>query len=115
MRRMSESTVEMPPDEAAEIVRKFYESLAGGRMIDALDLVATDAILEDETGDESRGIRAIAASLLPYREPRAILLERIESAGPDVSVVFRTDKKRRYRGSISVDRGRIRAMRLERT
>ncbi|HLB69238.1 MAG TPA: hypothetical protein VJN63_12430 [Thermoplasmata archaeon] len=112
---MPETTVEMPPQEAAAIVRKFYDSLAGGRMVDALDLVATDAILQDEKGGESRGIRAIAASLLPFRKPDGISLEAIESTTPDVRVVFRMDKSRRLRGHFSVDHGRIRSVRFERT
>jgi len=113
---MSESDTKVSSKEAAALVRAFYESLARGRMVDALDLVATDAVLRDEAGNESRGIGAIARSLLPYREPDAIALEQIESAGSDVRVQFRTKKwARRYRGSISVDRGRIRSVRLERT
>ena len=113
---MSESDTKVSSKEAAALVRAFYESLARGRMVDALDLVATDAVLRDEAGNESRGIGAIARSLLPYREPDAIALEQIESAGSDVHVQFRTKKRaRRYRGSISVDRGRIRSVRLERT
>jgi len=112
---MPETTVEMSPEEAAAIVRKFYDFLADGRMVDALDLVATDAILQDEKGGESRGIRAIAASLLPYRKPHGISLETIESTTPDVRVLFRKDKSRRFRGHFSVDRGRIRSVRFERT
>lgn len=103
----------MSPHEAVAIVRKFYDSLAGGRMIEALDLVATDAVLQNEKGDESRGIRAIAASLLPYRKPHSISLERVESTTPDVSVVFRKAKSPRLRGHFSVERGRIRSVRFE--
>lgn len=111
---MVETTVEVSAQEAAAIVRKFYDSLAGGRMVDALDLVATDAILQDEKGDESRGIRAIAASLLPYRKPHGISLESIESTAPEVRVLFRKANSRRLRGHFSVDRGRIRSVRFER-
>lgn len=110
---MSESIVETPSQEAAAIVRKFYDSLALGRMVDALDLVATDAVLRDEKGDESRGIREIATSLLPYRKPHGITLERIESTTPDVRVLFRKARSRRLRGLFSVDRGRIRSVRFE--
>src|SRR2546430_13822971 len=112
---MSESDTKVSSKEAAALVRAFYESLARGQMVDALDLVATDAVLRDEAGNESRGIGAIARSLLPYREPDAIALEQIESAGSDVHVQFRTKKRaRRYQGSIFVDRGRIRSLHLER-
>src|SRR5439155_2807862 len=57
---MSESDTKESSKEAAALVRAFYESLARGRMVDALDLVATDAVLRDEAGNESRGIGAIA-------------------------------------------------------
>ena len=106
----------MSPKEAAALVREFYNSLSRGHMVDALNLVATDAVLSDESWKESRGIGAIARTLLPYREPDEIALEQIDSDGPEVHVQFRTKKRaRRYRGSISVDRGRIRSLRLERT
>ncbi len=59
---MSESDTKVASKEAAALVRAFYESLARGRMVDALDLVATDAVLRDEAGNESRGIGAIARS-----------------------------------------------------
>ncbi len=103
----------VPPLEADEVVRKFYEALSRGRMVDALDLFATDAVLQDAMGSESRGIRAITTALLEYRKPQAIALDRIESAGSDVRVDFRTKRSRRYRGLFSVDRGRIRSMRIE--
>ena len=112
---MPDATTKLSTTDAAAIVRDFYDSLSHGRMVDALNLIATDAILQDETGNESRGIRAIARSLLPYREPNAIALERIDSSGRDVHVLFRTKRAHRYRGSLSVDGGRIRSLRLERT
>jgi ketosteroid isomerase-like protein len=112
---MSETNAEVSPQRAAALVREFYDSLSSGRMVDALNLVATDAVLRDEAGKESRGISAIARTLLPYREPNVISVEKVEEDGPDVQVLFQTRKKpRRYRSSISVDRGRIRSVRLER-
>lgn len=110
---MTEGTVELSAQEAAAIVREFYDALAAGRMVDALSLVATDAVLQDEQGGESRGIGAIARSLLPYRKPNGISLESVESIAPDVSVLFRKAKSRRLRGHFSVDRGRIRSVRFE--
>ena len=102
--------------DAASVVTQFYEALSRGLMVDALNLVATDAVLQDEAGGESRGIGAIARSLLPYREPGAIAVEEVEGEGPEVHVLYRTNKKpRRYRGSISVERGRIQSVRVERT
>jgi len=113
---MTETKKEVSPQKAAALVREFYDSLSRGRMVDALNLVATDAVFRDEAGKESRGISAVARSLLPYREPDGITVEKVESEGPDVHVLFRTKKKPRgYRSLISVDRGRIRSVSVERT
>jgi ketosteroid isomerase-like protein len=109
-------STEVSRKEAAALVSQFYDALSRGLMVDALNLVATDAVLRDEAGSESRGIGAIARSLLPYREPGALAVEQVEGEGPEVHVLFRTNKKpRRYRSSISVERGRIQSVRLERT
>jgi len=111
---VKESHKDLSPEEAKAVVSEFVDSLSEGRMIDALDLIAMDAVLRDETGREQRGIRAIAKSLLPYREPHAVALETIETAGAEVRVLFRR-KKSRLRGSFSVSRGRIRSLRLDPT
>jgi len=112
---VTESYTDLSPEEAEAVVSEFVDSLSEGRMIDALNLIATDAVLHDESGNEVRGIRAIARSLLPYREPHAVALETIEMAGPDVRVLFQRKKSRRLRGLFSVSRGRIRSLRLEAT
>ena len=113
---MTETKKEVSPQKAAALVRDFYDSLSRGRIVDALNLVATDAVFRDEAGKESRGIIAVARSLLPYREPDGITVEKVESEGPDVHVLFRTKKKPRgYRSLISVERGRIRSVSVERT
>ena len=103
----------VPPLEAEEVVRKFYASLARGEMVDALDLFSTDAVLTDEEGNELHGIRSIASSLLEYRTPRSILLDRVTTDGPTVVAEVRSDAKRRYRGVFSVSGGRIRSWRRE--
>jgi hypothetical protein len=114
--RRREMSTDVSRKEAAKLVSQFYDALSRGLMVDALNLVATDAVLRDESGSESRGIGAIARSLLPYREPGGIAVEQVEGEGPEVHVLYRTNKKpRRYRGSISVERGRIQSVRLERT
>jgi len=111
---MSQRTMHTPPLSGSQVVRKFFDSLARAQMVDALDLVATDAVLRDEKDHESRGIRAIATSLLPYRKPESITLDRIETAGSDVQAFFRNNRSQRRRGVFTVDGGRIRAIRLER-
>ena len=110
---VTEGYTDLSPDEAEAVVSEFVDSLSEGRMIDALNLIATDAVLQDESGHEQRGIRAIAKSLLPYREPHAVDLEKIETAGTDVRVLFRRKKSRTLRGSFSVSQGRISSLRLE--
>jgi hypothetical protein len=110
---MPEEYSELSPEEAKAIVSEFVDSLTEGRMVDALNLLATDAVLHDEAGVEQRGIGAIAKSLLPYREPHAVDFETMETAGNDVRVLFRGKKARRFSGSFSVSRGRIRSLRLE--
>src|SRR5205823_14538112 len=89
---------------------------SGGGMVGGLNLVARVAVLGDEAGRESRGIIAVARSLLPYRGPDGIAVGKVESEGPDVHVLFRTKKKARgYRSLVSVERGRIRSVSVERT
>jgi hypothetical protein len=99
----SEVSVPLPPEE---VVRRFYGFLARGQLVDALDLFTTDARLREGTKRESSGIRAIAASLLPYREPQEISVERVEADGPEVRAVVRS-KKGRSIGRFSVAGGRI--------
>src|SRR5947209_16715507 len=92
----SEVSVPLPPEE---VVRRFYEFLARGQLVDALDLFTTHARLREGSKRESSGIRAIAASLLPYREPQEISVEQVEADGSDVRAVVRS-KKGRYGRSI---------------
>src|SRR2546430_8947186 len=72
----SEVSVPLPPEE---VVRRFYEFLARGQLVDALDLFTTDARLREGAKREPSGIRAIAASLLPDREPQEISVEQVEA------------------------------------
>jgi hypothetical protein len=108
-----EEYTDLSPEEAEAVVSEFVDSLTEGRMVDALNLLATDAVLHDAAGHEQRGIMAIAKSLLPYREPHAVDFEKMETAGTDVRVLFRGKKSRRFSGSFSVSGGRIRSVRFE--
>ncbi|HYU06325.1 MAG TPA: nuclear transport factor 2 family protein [Thermoplasmata archaeon] len=105
---------QLSPKEAAHVVREYYESLSQGRVVDALNLFSTDATFTDEEGKESKGIREIAASLLEYRKPNSVSLERLEDRGREVLALYHTSRTRHYRGVFSVDRGRIRSVRVER-
>lgn len=101
------------PVRAEDVVQRFYEFLAQGRLVDALNLFTTDARLRDESGRESAGLRAIAASLLKYREPHPISVERMEPDGSDIRAVVRSSKGRSV-GRFSIARGRIQSLRMER-
>ena len=105
---------QLSPKEAAHVVREYYDSLSQGRVVDALNLFSTDATLTDEAGKESKGLREIAASLLEYRKPNTVSLDRLEDRGREVLALYHTGQARRYRGVFSVDRGRIRSVRVER-
>ncbi len=111
---MCAMATQLSPKEAAHVVREYYDSLSQGRVVDALNLFYTDAVLTDEAGKESKGIREIAASLLEYRKPNSVSLEGLEDRGHEVLALYHTSRTRRYRGVFSVDRGRIRSVRLER-
>ncbi len=105
--------VELPSQDAEQVVRRFYKALEQGRMVEALDLFAPGAVIRDAEGQESSGIREIATSLLPYRTAHRIFLERIERQGPEVRATVRT-AKHRFLSVFAVNRGRIRSLQMER-
>src|SRR3989442_15304413 len=90
---------------AEEVVRRFYDFLARGRLVDALNLFTTDARLRDASGRESAGIRAITSSLLTYRGPQDIAVEQMEPAHEEVRATVRSASGQSV-GRISVARGR---------
>ena len=66
------SAEEEPTPLAETLVRQYFDALRAGRIVDALDVFATDAILRDAQGGVHRGIREIAATFVHTREPRRI-------------------------------------------
>ena len=98
---------------AEEVVRRFYDFLARGRLVDALNLFTTDARLRDASGRESAGIRAITSSLLTYRVPQEIAVEQMEPEGGEIRATVRSPSGRSV-GRFSVARGRIKSLRMER-
>jgi hypothetical protein len=106
----TEASVPLPPEE---VVRRFYGFLARGQLVDALDLFTTDARFREGSKRESAGIRAIAASLLAYREPQEISVESVDADGPEVRAVVRS-KKGRSVGRFSIARGRIQTAQIQR-
>ena len=104
---------ETAPLRAEEVVRRFYDFLAHGRLVDALNLFTTDARLRDASGRELAGIRAITSSLLMYRVPQDIAVERMEPEDGEIRATVRSPSGRSV-GRFSVARGRIKSLRLER-
>ena len=104
---------ETAPLRAEEVVRRFYDFLAHGRLVDALNLFTTDARLRDASGRESAGIRAITSSLLSYRVPQDIAVERMEPEDGEIRATVRSPSGRSV-GRFSVARGRIKSLRMER-
>src|SRR3989449_1195324 len=98
---------------AEEVVRRFYDFLARGRLVDALNLFTTDARLRDASGRESAGIRAITSSLLTYRVPQDIAVEQMEPEDGEIRATVRSPSGRSV-GRFSVARGRIKSLRMER-
>ena len=101
------------PLRAEEVVRRFYDFLARGRLVDALNLFTTDARLRDASGRESAGIRAITSSLLTYRVPQDIAVEEMEPEDGEIRATIRSPGGRSV-GRFSVARGRIKSLRMER-
>src|SRR5947208_13382741 len=104
---------ETAPLRAEEVVRRFYDFLAHGRLVDALNLFTTDARLRDASGRESAGILASTSSLLSYRVPQDIAVERMEPEDGEIRATVRSPSGRSV-GRFSVARGRIKSLRLER-
>src|SRR2546428_12445782 len=98
---------------AEEVVRRFYDFLARGRLVDALNLFTTDARLRDASGRESAGIRAITFSLLTYRVPQDIAVEQIEPEDGEDRATVRSPSGR-YVGRVSIAPGRIQSPRMAR-
>src|SRR2546426_733546 len=101
------------PLRAEEVVRRFYDFLARGRLVDALNLFTTDARLRDASGRESAGIRAITSSLLTYRVPQDIAVDQMEPEDGEIRATVRSPSGRSV-GRFSVARGRIKSLRMER-
>lgn len=77
-----------------------------------LDVFAPDALVRDAKGRSSRGIRDIARSFAPYREPTWVDIEDIRRDGETVTAIVRVkDPKngrvRRRKDSFRLKRGRV--------
>ncbi len=114
---MSATTAEREWETPDALARRFLDSLQKGRVVDALDALAPDAVLTDPPGKARHGLREIAESLRPYRTPDRLEVDRIEAEGDEVSALVRVVRKekkalQRYRANIVVRQGRIASVRF---
>lgn len=112
---MSAPTAEALVLSPEDLAHRFLQSLQNGRLVDALDTLAPDAVVSDGEGPDRHGLREIAASLLPYRTPDRLIVEGIEATGGTVRARVRVvpgprKSGRRYNARIDVRAGRIRAV-----
>src|SRR2546428_11592071 len=97
---------------AEEVVRRFYDFLARGRLVDALNLFTTDARLRDASGRESARARAITSSLLTYRVPQGIAVEQMEPEGGEIRATGRSPSGRSV-GRVCRARRQSKSLRME--
>ncbi|MGQ0798223.1 MAG: nuclear transport factor 2 family protein [Methanobacteriota archaeon] len=97
------------------LVRQYFEGLRRFRVVDALDVFATDAVLRDEKGAVHRGIREIARSFVRARRPRRVhVIELSQEEGRVTAIVqdrgTAAGKETRHREVFHVDGGRVRSL-----
>jgi ketosteroid isomerase-like protein len=114
---MSATTADHETETPDALARRFLDSLQKGRVVDALEALAPDAVLTEPPGKDRHGLREIAESLRPYRTPDRLAIDQIESEGDEVSALVRVVRKekqalQRYRANIVVRRGRIASVRF---
>lgn len=109
------SSLEIPSE--LETAQRFLQALRDGRVVDALDAFAPDAIIREGEGMERRGLRAIAGSLLPYRVPGRVEIVEIHRSVHGVTARLHAnlgigDRSRDYRATFQISGNRIRALDL---
>jgi len=110
-----ESTA-VEPEVAARLMRQYHEGRRRGRVVDVLDVFATDAVLEDERGRLHRGIKEIAATFARERNPVPLEVLSVEPAGADMTATVRVSKAkdaRTLRETFGFAKRRVRSLRIE--
>ncbi len=102
----------------AALVRRYFDALNHGKVLEALNAFSLDARLRDETGKERHGIREIAAAFARRERPIRADIEEMEEKGETVAVRVRMTfpearEPRVYRGVFQVERQRIRSLVIE--
>ena len=112
---MMESTA-VEPEVAARLMRQYHEGRRRGRVVDVLDVFATDAVLEDERGRLHRGIKEIAATFARERKPVPLEVLSVHPDGAGMTATVRVSKAkdaRTLRETFGFARGRVRSLRIE--
>jgi hypothetical protein len=108
----SKNTLETPPEET---VRRLLDALASGRVLDALDTFAMDAVIRDARGEEHRGIREIVEFVNRLR-PGSMRAEDIEKERDTVTATVRSrtgGREERARHTYTLGGGRVRSLRID--
>jgi len=108
----SKNTLETPPEET---VRRLLDALASGRVLDALDTFAMDAVIQDARGEEYRGIREIVEFVNRLR-PGSLRAEDIVKERDTVTATVRSrtgGREERARHTYTLGGGRVRSLRID--
>jgi hypothetical protein len=108
----SRNTRETPPEET---VRRFLDALGSGRVLDAIDAFAMDAVIRDARGKEHRGIRAIV-EFVNHLRPGPLRAEEIVNEQDTVTATVRSragGREERARHTYTIGGGRVRSLRIE--
>ena len=108
----SKNTLETPPEET---VRRLLDALASGRVLDALDTFAMDAVIQDARGEEHRGIREIVEFVNRLR-PGSMRAEDIVKERDTVTATVRSrtgGREERARHTYTLGGGRVRSLRID--
>ena len=108
----SKNTLDTPPEET---VRRFLDALASGRVLDALDAFAMDAVIRDARGEEYRGIREIV-EFVNRLGPGSLRAEDIVKERDTVTATVRSrtgGREERSRHTYTLGGGRVRSLRID--
>jgi hypothetical protein len=112
---MSMSVRERIATSAESLVAQYFDALRTGRIVDALDVFATDATLLDAQGVEHRGIRSIAAAFARAREPMRIEILALVQDKDRVTATVEISARDgagplRFRDVFDIQGGRVRSL-----
>ena len=101
------------------LARRYFEALHRGRIVDALEVFATDATLRDETGARHRGIREITSSFVRSARPIHVNVVSLNGLNGHIIAIVEMGKGpggavARYRAAFQIDGDRVRSLAIAR-